>query len=192
MTGMEITVFYPVKKRSIADFAQVFPDGELSKQPTEVGMVVSAVETTLPMQNFSPDMIEERHQHAKEFIERAQPFCDAVKAEGVWADFVDPINGTPFYSSSSTTLSETDGSLSQFGFQILELGCCRALKHKTFMTRVLACVLCFRGDRAVVDKHLHMLEKSQEAGGDKPEQAAATQQDTPAEVPPEAPTPAEP
>merc|ERR1719362_1891812 len=53
-------------------------------------------------------------------------------ARDVWCDFIDPFAGVPFRTDSSTTLAECDERYRSLGFEILELGCCKALCDDKF------------------------------------------------------------
>merc|ERR1712185_743417 len=81
---------------------------------------------------MSEEMIAERSECYKILISRMSVFRDHVEAAGHWCDFIDPSSGAPFHSDSATTFAETDDRVRCLGFEILELGCCRAVCCKRF------------------------------------------------------------
>merc|ERR1712113_842233 len=65
-------------------------------------------------------------------VQRMTAFKAHFDAAERWCDFIDPATGAPFHTDSATTLIECDEVYRKLGFEILELGCCRALCNEKF------------------------------------------------------------
>ena len=100
-------------------------------------MITVARKTENDMSVWSDAVEEEREAAVGSFVTAAKEICARIKAEGAWADFVDPGTGTPFYGPhASTTMFETDDKYRLLGFSIEDLGCCKVISHCDFGTRV--------------------------------------------------------
>eukprot|EP00434_Breviolum_minutum_P024913 symbB.v1.2.022003.t1/scaffold1932.1/size98745/5 len=81
---------------------------------------------------MSNEMLKERQLCYGQLVEKMQAFKEHFDAAERWCDFIDPSTGAPFHADSSTTLLECDERYRSLGFEILELGCCKALCNKSF------------------------------------------------------------
>lgn len=87
------------------------------------------------MSSWSTAVEEEREELTKHFIEISKEVCSKLLAEGYWADFIDPSCGRAFYSPHShNILMETDDRFSLLGFNVVDLGCCKAISHPKWNT----------------------------------------------------------
>lgn len=88
------------------------------------------------MSIWSSDMELERDELTAQFVELGKEIVDALRANDVWADFIDPSSGRPFYSSyTHATFFDTDERYKHFGFSIQDLGCCKSLEHPVWGTK---------------------------------------------------------
>ena len=93
--------------------------------------------TNNDMSGWSEQVEEERERVIKTFIDRAQLICEFFKKQSYFADFIDPMNGKPFYSAHTNhSLFETDELYEKCGFRIDDLGCCKVIHHETFGNNV--------------------------------------------------------
>ncbi|CAM9940856.1 unnamed protein product [Lampetra planeri] len=116
------------------DFATMFPEAPNS----DLTVITVTQKTQNNMTAWSPDVEEERDRLMQNFVEGAKEICFALRAEGYWADFVDPSSGMPFFGPyTNSPLFETDGRYRQLGFQVEDLGCCKVIRHRTWGSHVL-------------------------------------------------------
>lgn len=109
-------------------FMLLFPGVSAISQLT----VITLSEHTInDMTGWSSAIEEEREQLLEHFVDSAKEICSRLSAAGNWADFIDPSSGRAFYTTaySSATLFETDDRFQQLGFDILDLGCCKCIRH---------------------------------------------------------------
>lgn len=121
---------HEVTRRLGRNFEGLFPGRALAKTPHTA--VTLALQTHHRMSAMSSEMMSERTSCYNMLIARMQLFRDRVNALGYWCDFIDPSSGAPFHSDSATTFAETDDRIRSLGFQVLELGCCRAVCCQRF------------------------------------------------------------
>ncbi|KAK7830334.1 hypothetical protein U0070_018842 [Myodes glareolus] len=85
---------------------------------------------------WSGEVELEREMLLKKFIRGAKDICYALRAEGYWADFIDPSSGLAFLGPyTSNTLFETDERCRHLGFSV-DLGCCKVIHHRLWGTHV--------------------------------------------------------
>eukprot|EP00933_Yihiella_yeosuensis_P080792 TRINITY_DN94281_c0_g1_i1.p1 TRINITY_DN94281_c0_g1~~TRINITY_DN94281_c0_g1_i1.p1 ORF type:complete len:180 (-),score=52.93 TRINITY_DN94281_c0_g1_i1:39-578(-) len=121
---------HSMSRRLARNFDGLFPEKDLLKEPYVI--VTLALQTQHRQSAMSAEMLEERQAYFNILVERMAAFKSKVEESGHWCDFIDPSTGAPFVSDSSTTLLECDERYRSLGFQILELGCCRALCNESF------------------------------------------------------------
>ena len=62
----------------------------------------------------------------------ATSICESLRAEGYWADFIDPASGRPYLGAfTNATLFETDGRYRHMGMDVEDLGCCKVCPWAT-------------------------------------------------------------
>ncbi len=94
-------------------------------------------QTVNDMSGWNEDVESERENLVQKFIHGAQLICEYLKLQNYFADFIDPLNGKPFYSPhTNCSLFETDELYEKFGFRIDDLGCCKVVYHGEFGTHV--------------------------------------------------------
>merc|ERR1719148_398407 len=81
---------------------------------------------------MTPDWYTEREAGHKRLLARMEAFRTKLAADGHWCDFIDPSSGQPFYSDSAATFAECDERRRFLGFEMLELGCWRAVSCERF------------------------------------------------------------
>merc|ERR1712227_826280 len=108
----------------------LFPERDFNKTPHTI--VTLAIRTQHRMTAMSPEMYSERADLHKQLVERMQAFREKLVADGRWCDFIDPASGAPFHSDSPSTFAEADERHRFLGFEMLELGCCRAVSCERF------------------------------------------------------------
>eukprot|EP00920_Eleutheroschizon_duboscqi_P012674 GHVT01030038.1.p1 GENE.GHVT01030038.1~~GHVT01030038.1.p1 ORF type:complete len:180 (+),score=29.45 GHVT01030038.1:1060-1599(+) len=120
-------------KRQRLEFSSLFP-GRCLTDDDQLHIVI--VSTLMAHDNSAIGyaMMKEREDIHAQFIRNAVQFCTGLRNQStgdgdVWADFADPSSGSPYFESSPCILSETDERWRMFGFEIVELGCCRAVRH---------------------------------------------------------------
>lgn len=80
---------------------------------------------------------EEREELMFEFVDLASAICKKLRADGFFADFIDPCSGTPHYEENCpTTFFETDERYRQLGLTIEDLGCCKVVMHPNWGSHV--------------------------------------------------------
>jgi len=96
-------------------------------------VITLAQKTVNDMTGWSAAVEEEREKLVEAFMQAAQEVCGKLRAEGYWADFIDPTCGKPYYGVyTNSTLFETDERYRLLGFQIEDLGCCKVITHHLF------------------------------------------------------------
>uniref|UniRef100_A0A8C8YYV1 Metabolism of cobalamin associated D n=1 Tax=Prolemur simus TaxID=1328070 RepID=A0A8C8YYV1_PROSS len=86
--------------------------------------------------SFTPRPME-KLSSMKPFISGAKEICYALRAEGYWADFIDPSSGLAFFGPyTNNTLFETDERYRHLGFSVDDLGCCKVIRHSLWGTHV--------------------------------------------------------
>lgn len=96
-----------------------------------------AQRTMHSMSVWGSEIAAERERANGQFHEAATRLVAALKAAGHWADYVDPATGAPAFGPPTTeALVENDDRYSQFGFSVLDYGCCKALSHPGWGTHV--------------------------------------------------------
>lgn len=117
----------------IKDFQNLFPGVKIGRKLT---VVTICQKTTNDMSVWSSDMETERDQLVVHFVTLANSIINQLSEDGYWADFIDPISGTPSVGEKSNdTLYETDLRYRNFGFEIEDEGCCKVLTHHEWGTR---------------------------------------------------------
>ena len=90
-------------------FMELFPAGLPEDSTPTLSAIIISHKTESDMGSWSHDMEEERDSITEQFVQTAIEIVTALKANGVWADFVDPSSGRPYYSPyTNATFFETD------------------------------------------------------------------------------------
>ncbi|XP_065896607.1 cobalamin trafficking protein CblD-like isoform X3 [Dysidea avara] len=118
----------------LAGFLELFVG--LPANTPNLTMLTLTEHTSHDMMEWSVGMAQEREELLHHFIESAKVMCTKLIAAGYWADFIDPSSGRAFYSPhSNAVLTETDDRYRYFGFEVLDLGCCKCISHHLWGTR---------------------------------------------------------
>ena len=111
-----------------SDLQNLFLNYDTLKQPLTAITVV--FKTKLDMSTWSLEVEKERNVLTDKFNRLAQEISKYLTSKQYWVDFIDPSNGKPYYGpSTSDALFETDDRFRHFGFNIVDLGCCRVIEH---------------------------------------------------------------
>uniref|UniRef100_A0A8I3X4P2 Metabolism of cobalamin associated D n=1 Tax=Callithrix jacchus TaxID=9483 RepID=A0A8I3X4P2_CALJA len=115
------------------DFESLFPEVANSKL-----MILTVTQKTKnDMTVWSEEVEIEREVLLEKFINGAKEICFALRAEGYWADFIDPSSGLAFFGPyTNNTLFETDERYRHLGFSVDDLGCCKVIRHSLWGTHV--------------------------------------------------------
>uniref|UniRef100_A0ABI7XHI8 Metabolism of cobalamin associated D n=1 Tax=Felis catus TaxID=9685 RepID=A0ABI7XHI8_FELCA len=115
------------------DFESLFPEVATNKL-----MILTITQKTKnDMTVWSEEVENEREMLLEKFINGAKEICYALRAEGYWADFIDPSSGLAFFGSyTNNTLFETDERYRHLGFSVDDLGCCKVIRHSLWGTHV--------------------------------------------------------
>ncbi|KHJ87899.1 hypothetical protein OESDEN_12314 [Oesophagostomum dentatum] len=90
------------------------------------------------MKAWSDEMDNERQMLTASFIASATAIATTLRRCGYWADFIDPSSGRPYLGKfTNHTLFETDDAYKDMGFQIEDLGCCKAKKLRKVLQHVV-------------------------------------------------------
>lgn len=116
------------------DFESLFPEVANSKL-----MILTVTQKTEnDMTVWSEEVEVEREVLLEKFINGAKEICYALRAEGYWADFIDPSSGLAFFGPyTNNTLFETDERYRHLGFSVDDLGCCKVIRHSLWGTHVV-------------------------------------------------------
>ncbi|XP_027445085.1 cobalamin trafficking protein CblD isoform X1 [Zalophus californianus] len=116
------------------DFESLFPEGATNKL-----MILTITQKTKnDMTLWSEEVENEREMLLEKFINGAKEICYALRAEGYWADFIDPSSGLAFFGPyTNNTLFETDERYRHLGFSVDDLGCCKVIRHRLWGTHVV-------------------------------------------------------
>jgi hypothetical protein len=121
-------------------FGELFPAGIPAKN---LSAIIVSHSTENDMSLWSAEMDAEREQLTEQFIQTAIEIVQALKENGVWADFIDPSSGRPYYSPyTNATFFDMDERYKEFGFAIQDLGCCKCLEHPVWGVKAfVGCIL---------------------------------------------------
>eukprot|EP00927_Polykrikos_kofoidii_P068813 TRINITY_DN64157_c0_g1_i1.p1 TRINITY_DN64157_c0_g1~~TRINITY_DN64157_c0_g1_i1.p1 ORF type:complete len:211 (+),score=31.90 TRINITY_DN64157_c0_g1_i1:68-634(+) len=119
-----------ITKSLAREFDGLFPGRDLVSKPHTI--VTLSLRTSNPQTAVSSEMLEERTEKFGILVKRMEAFQEAIHVGGRWCDFIDPSTGAPSKTDSSTTLIECDEVYRRLGFEVLELGCCRAVTSVRF------------------------------------------------------------
>mmetsp|Transcript_48864 Transcript_48864/g.146050 ORF Transcript_48864/g.146050 Transcript_48864/m.146050 type:complete len:173 (-) Transcript_48864:35-553(-) len=150
-----------VNRRLARNFDGLFPGRDLLKEPHVI--ITLALQTQHRQTAMSTEMMEERQQCFQTLVERMKALKLRFDAAGRWCDFIDPSTGAPFHSDSATTLMECDERYRSLGFEILELGCCRAVCNEKFGQCMVMTSAFVRASEDEVSGNLSALEGAPEA-----------------------------
>ncbi len=111
-----------------SDFQNLFLNYNTLTQPLTALTVV--FKTKSDMSTWSIEAEKERNRLTDEFNKLAHEISNYLNTKQYWVDFIDPSNGKPYYGPpTSDALFETDERFQHFGFNIVDLGCCRVIEH---------------------------------------------------------------
>lgn len=120
-------------QRLSADVQLMFPEAP----PAGVTVITVTQRTQQDMSRWSAEVEAEREELLQTFISGASQICSELQREGLWADFIEPSSGLPFFGPyTNMTLFETDERFSLLGFSVEDLGCCKVLRHSLWGTNV--------------------------------------------------------
>lgn len=166
----------PINRRLARNFEGLFPSRDLLKEPHVI--VTLALQTHHRQSAMSTEMIDERQGAFQKLMGRMQDFKVHFDDAGRWCDFIDPATGAPFFTDSSTTLSECDERYRALGFEILELGCCRCLCCERFGQCLVMTSSFVQASEEEVASALAILEGPGGDGGPTAEAPEDASQDT--------------
>ncbi|CDW53079.1 methylmalonic aciduria and homocystinuria type D [Trichuris trichiura] len=122
------------------EFSDLFPNKDVVNGPLSV--VTFSHKTKNDMKFWSPEIEKERTAVYNDMISAAVKAVNFLNELGYWADFIDPYSGKPYYSSGTTdTLTEEDDRMNHFDFEIIDMVCCKVIRHREFGTNVIVGVL---------------------------------------------------
>jgi len=139
---------YPCPRSLYNDFKVYFPHISINA----LNVITISFKTEYDMATWNTDVESEREVVMQKFVDVAQGLCSRFQKEGYWADYVDPSCGRPHHAPyGHATFYETDERYRNFGFEILDQGCCKVISHHKWGTKCY--VGCFLTN-APVDSHL--------------------------------------
>uniref|UniRef100_A0A2K6LPB7 Metabolism of cobalamin associated D n=1 Tax=Rhinopithecus bieti TaxID=61621 RepID=A0A2K6LPB7_RHIBE len=116
------------------DFESLFPEVANNK----LLILTVTQKTKNDMTVWSEEVETEREVLLEKFINGAKEICYALRAEGYWADFIDPSSGLAFFGPyTNNTLFETDERYRHLGFSVDDLRCCKVIRHSLWGTHVV-------------------------------------------------------
>ncbi|XP_074622219.1 cobalamin trafficking protein CblD-like isoform X6 [Acropora palmata] len=109
-------------------FMELFPD--IAMHQGQLTVISISQRTKNDMSAWSAEVEDERDNLMASFVESAKEICNSLLAGGYWADFIDPSSGTAYFGShTNSCLFETDERFNHLGFNVTDLGCCKAISH---------------------------------------------------------------
>jgi hypothetical protein len=119
------------------DLKNLFLNYNTLTQPLTAMTVV--FKTKSDMSIWSIEIEKERNRLTEEFNKLAHEISKYLNSKQYWVDFIDPSNGKPYYGpSTSDALFETDDRFRHFGFNIVDLGCCRVIEHLKYGKKIFS------------------------------------------------------
>ena len=110
--------------------------------------------TNCDMSVWSYDGSVEREKLGKQLISLFTEMREQLTVQGHWCDFVDPLSGMPYHTTTSTDiLTEVDEDITSFSssLDLVSIGCCRALQHTEWGFNVFVGVLFTDAPTADID-----------------------------------------
>ncbi|EGC28855.1 hypothetical protein DICPUDRAFT_43706 [Dictyostelium purpureum] len=125
---------------------------------TPLYLILCWRQTKLPMSGFSSATDEEREEKSLFFIETASNFCNIVKENGYWSDFIDPLSGVPYINrdNANSVFVPTD-SVQMMGIDIIDVGCCQVMIHPTWKVRSFFSIMISTAPFEIIDNSLHQI-----------------------------------
>jgi hypothetical protein len=102
---------------------QLKPEGDILAVPTFQHSVMDLVQV-------GSEVEVEKDRCLEAFMDFAKVLCVTLRAEGYWADYIDPCSGLPMLTPNTTKVySEVDGAQALMGFATMDAGMCKILLH---------------------------------------------------------------
>ncbi len=127
----EVRYIFPhlkIKKQQQPEEPQ--PQDDNPEEHDEVLIVPTIQKSRIDTVRFGAEVEEEKDRCLEFFADFARPLCEALRAQGHWADYIDPCSGLPVLTPDCTRpYSEVAGFEHLLRYKTQNAGCCKILMH---------------------------------------------------------------
>lgn len=142
---------HTLPKPLIREFRHVFGEKYLQDMDSmqEDGLEILAIPTNQEARQdlvaVGDDVELEKDRLLNVFLEFGKELCDKIRAEGYWADYIDPCSGLPMMTKECNKVySEVDGMECLLNYRAHNAGFCKVLTHPKWGSAVYpATIFCF-------------------------------------------------
>ncbi|CAM9126866.1 unnamed protein product, partial [Phaeothamnion confervicola] len=100
--------------------------------------------------NVGDNVESEKDKLLNVFMKFARPLCDAIRAEGYWADYIDPCSGLPMLTTEGNKVySEVEGMQALMQYPVINAGGCKVLLHPAWGSAVYPATIFTTAPRGV-------------------------------------------
>jgi len=141
-------------------FARLFPAVDL----TGLNVISIVFNTKNDMSSWNSEVESERRQLYAQFMEHAKLICAMISQlsepnDQNLVDFIDPSTGSPYFArNSQDSLIETDDRFKNFGFNMLDMACCKVLTHREWASHIFVGTIMTTAPSELVTQVLHSLK----------------------------------
>lgn len=115
------------------EVAAIFPNVS-----TEDMLVVPTCQrSAVDLVEWGDDAAREKDKLLIQFQHIAKGVCEALIAQGYWADYIDPCSGLPMiHKEGNTVYGEVQAMVTLLGYKTQNAGCCSVLLHPSWGSSV--------------------------------------------------------
>ena len=100
-------------------------------------VVPTCQRSAVDLVEWGDDAAKEKDKLLVQFQKLAKAVCDALIAEGHWADYIDPCSGLPMiHKEGNTVYGEVQALVTLLGYSTQNAGCCTVLLHPVWGSSV--------------------------------------------------------
>eukprot|EP00741_Cyanophora_paradoxa_P014664 tig00020816_g14142.t1 len=152
--------------------ALTFPHNEIKEK--DLLIVPCCQPVTVDLIAWGPKEQEEKDRCLEMFIAWGKRVCEAVRAQGHWADVTDPCSGLPLLSERGNHIySDVEALELLLRYKTVDIGGCRVLSHPKWGYRVYPTTLFSTAPLAVLTAALETADASTPPPFPSPDAGAA-------------------